>query len=350
MCNIAGYNGTRRAAPILLEMIRAQEGLDGGFYTGIATFHEGKIYCAKAVGCVENLIKTTNALDLPGTMGIVHSRTPGKKLPANGGPDCWAHPFTCEKDGRVEAALVMNGAGGIFKGTFSVAAIAEQLLAEGFEFKTRLPDAGNTVLSDGSHVHSTDVRCQLAAKHLRAGLDGADAMEAVYTQMPCEAVSLLLSLNEPAAISYARLNFPMHVAFADHGAYMATAPIAIPEDAPEYTLLPTMSCGKVYRSGFTARKFQEPPAAVAPITDRVRRIAYDRIEQLLRTPMLFADMGTTEYLKPFYPAADCTQRATVAYQIISDFHRRGRLDIETRYIPGDREGLTAPKFYLSLKD
>lgn len=43
MCNIADYNGTRQAAPILLQMIRAQEGLDGGFYTGIATFHEGRL-------------------------------------------------------------------------------------------------------------------------------------------------------------------------------------------------------------------------------------------------------------------------------------------------------------------
>ena len=44
MCNIAGYVGNQPAAPILLEMLRKQEGLAGGYYTGIATIHEGKMY------------------------------------------------------------------------------------------------------------------------------------------------------------------------------------------------------------------------------------------------------------------------------------------------------------------
>ena len=44
MCNIAGYAGKCAAAPILIEMLRKEEGFDGGFYTGIATVHEGKIH------------------------------------------------------------------------------------------------------------------------------------------------------------------------------------------------------------------------------------------------------------------------------------------------------------------
>ena len=67
MCVIAGYSGKRRAAPILIEMLKKIEYFDGGYATGIATVHEGKIYCAKAIGDVEMLLRTTNALDLPGT-------------------------------------------------------------------------------------------------------------------------------------------------------------------------------------------------------------------------------------------------------------------------------------------
>jgi len=59
MCNIAGYTGTRPAAPILLEMLRRQEGLCGGYYTGIATVHEGKIHYAKLAGDVARLEETT---------------------------------------------------------------------------------------------------------------------------------------------------------------------------------------------------------------------------------------------------------------------------------------------------
>ena len=77
MCNIAGYIGERDAAPILIEMIRAQEGQNGGFYTGIATMHEGKIHYRKLVGSLDDLLKRTDAASLPGKLGIIHSRTPG---------------------------------------------------------------------------------------------------------------------------------------------------------------------------------------------------------------------------------------------------------------------------------
>ena len=50
MCNIAGYVGERDAAPILNEMLRAEEGIDAGFYTGLATVDEGKIYYRKVCG------------------------------------------------------------------------------------------------------------------------------------------------------------------------------------------------------------------------------------------------------------------------------------------------------------
>ena len=70
MCNIAGYVGSRPAAPILLDMIRNQEGLDGGFYTGIATIHEGRIYYAKLTGDLDRLLALTDAASLPGTVGI----------------------------------------------------------------------------------------------------------------------------------------------------------------------------------------------------------------------------------------------------------------------------------------
>jgi len=37
MCTIAGYAGPKRAAPILIEMLRKEQFIDGGLSTGIAT-------------------------------------------------------------------------------------------------------------------------------------------------------------------------------------------------------------------------------------------------------------------------------------------------------------------------
>ena len=110
MCNIAGYAGTKPAAPILIEMMKKQEGRLGGYYTGIATVHEGKIYYAKLTGDVDRLVALTNALSLPGTVGIIHSRS------KSGGGDKWAHPFVGRSpDGsEPKIAYVANGASGFF--------------------------------------------------------------------------------------------------------------------------------------------------------------------------------------------------------------------------------------------
>ena len=65
MCNIAGYVGKKAAAPILIEMLRRQEGIDAGYYTGIATVHEGKIHYRKLCGDLNSLLKNTDAASLP---------------------------------------------------------------------------------------------------------------------------------------------------------------------------------------------------------------------------------------------------------------------------------------------
>ena len=62
MCIIAGYTGDKPAAPIIIEMLKKTEYIDGGLSTGIATIHEGKLYMRKVVGDVDTLIRETDAL------------------------------------------------------------------------------------------------------------------------------------------------------------------------------------------------------------------------------------------------------------------------------------------------
>ena len=102
MCVIAGYSGNRRAAPLLIEMMKKIEYVDGGYATGIATVHEGKIYYAKSIGDVEMLLRTTDAMDLPGTVGIIHSRPNGEFFTVT-------HPYF---DADMSIAMVENGGTG----------------------------------------------------------------------------------------------------------------------------------------------------------------------------------------------------------------------------------------------
>ena len=99
MCIIAGYAGKRNAAPILIDMLKKTEYMDGGLSTGIATIHNGKLYTRKVLGDVDTLIRETDAMNLPGTTGIIHSRT------SNDFISC-AHPFL-SADGKL--ATVENG-------------------------------------------------------------------------------------------------------------------------------------------------------------------------------------------------------------------------------------------------
>ena len=103
MCNIAGYVGTRPAAPILLEMMIKEQGFDAGYYAGIATIDNGKIRYEKLVGHAQMLIDEKNALSLPGTIGICHGRSRG-----SGGVE-WAHPFISQKNNEIVSAYIANG-------------------------------------------------------------------------------------------------------------------------------------------------------------------------------------------------------------------------------------------------
>jgi len=278
MCNIAGYVGEKRAAPILIEMMKKQEGFAGGYYTGIATIHEGKIYHAKLVGDTQMLEDLTEAASLPGNIGILHSRS------KSGGGVEWAHPFVDIKNESPRIAYVANGASGFFTDRKEgYASAIEKLIADGYKMSSQITmeDSIYNKLSDGTTVHMSDVMCQIILKNIENGMDVIDAMENGFCTFPSEIVGLTLALDTPDRINYSRINMPMYVGRADHGTYMASTPIAFPEDAREHYLLPPCTSGCVYKNGVFSKAYRECPASVAPITARVRHDAYAKVLETL---------------------------------------------------------------------
>ena len=345
MCNIAGYVGERPAAPILLEMIAAQEGFAGGYYTGIATMHEGKIYYAKLTGDTERLINNTEAASLPGNIGIIHSRSKA------GGGDEWAHPFVGLRGGEITTAYVANGSRGCFA-----------VQSEQFDKLTQdLDDGGYKMLSrakcdstrypklaDGMAVHMSDVMCQLILRRMNSGSVEHKAMAEAFCEMPNEIVGLLLSLDSPDAIVWSRINMPMFVAFAEHGAYLSSTPIAMPADASEATLLSACSSGCVCRDGFTATKFEKAPAKVASIDAATVTAAYDKVcSELGGGATKFSALSKS--IKPLFEAADCVPAAALTYTVLYSLKKQGKLQIDTVRVDGAAEGIDAPCFMIGLK-
>ncbi len=343
MCNIAGYVGDRPAAPILIEMIRRQQGLNGGYYTGIATIHQGRLHYAKLAGDLDHLLENSEAMNLPGNIGIIHSRT------RSGGGDGWAHPFIGKSLGRPAIAYVANGSGGYFnalKPKFN--ALADDLFAEGYEMSVEDRKYTNyNQLADGSPIHMSDLLCQDITRHIDEGISPVEAMGMGFCELPAEIVGLMLATATPDAITWSRLNMPMNLGFCPHGAYLASAAMAFPEDAGEPIELPACCSGTVTKDGYTALRFKNPPADVPPIDAKMRQEAYTFLCENLQEPIGFSDLRRKVQTR-FFKDQICPPADLLIYSVLYSLQKEGRLQEQIERVPF-RDGLTAPKTYLSIK-
>lgn len=349
MCNIAGYVGTKDAAPILIEMIRRQEGFAGGYYTGIATLHEGKIYYAKLTGTADRLVSLTDAAKLPGKIGIIHSRSKA------GGGDEWAHPFIGwdRHSGNARIAYIANGSKGIFKSRAAEAdAIAQRLFDEGYRMDSRVRGVSDryTTLSDGTQVHMSDVMCQYILENMDGGLDSPAAFERAYCTMPAELVGLLLDVDQPDCIVWSRLNCPLHLGFTSHGAYLSSSPMGFPEDPDVKAAIPMphASAGRVFADRFESKKYDEQPAKVGALyADRVFE-AYGNVQRSLEEGEKTFSELCKEAVAPVFSKVRCRQTPMLCYEVLEAMYKRKLLNIESREVPGEFPDIPAVKFYMTL--
>ncbi len=351
MCNIAGYVGERAAAPILIEMLRAQEGFDAGYYSGIATIHEGKIYHAKITGNVQRLIDNTDAASLPGNIGIIHGRS-GQIS----GDDRWAHPFIAGDD-EAEIAYIANGVIGFAANRREeYGRLADQLACEGFSLSSKLflDHPAYNKLSDGTTAHMSDVMCQLIFKHMKQGKEAHIAMADSFCEMPSGIVGLLLSRSVSDKIFFSRIDRPMFVSYGKSGVFLGTTAIAFPEDVSEPQLLPALSSGYVSQNGVFSLPFKNPPCTVAHTSARIRRDAYDAICEELRQgnlelwdPVASKELG--ENVRSMFDKADCIPAAALIYEILYSLYKEGKLDIKHELTPTSVEEVNATRFKLGLK-
>ena len=338
MCNIAAYVGNRDAAPILIDMMAREEAFAGGFYTGLATIYEGNIYHKKLTGDLETLLKKTDARGLKGNIGLIHSRS------KSGGGDAWSHPFI----GRGgNCAYVANGAAGIFKDRIpEYTAIADKLLADGYGMALEEPvNASYPTVSSGMSVHMSDVMAQLIASKLDADKFPMSAIGEAFCEMPSEIVGLMIDKNDADTIYFARINMPMWVAFCDHGAYLASTPLAFPDDARDLMHLPALSYGAVGKEHIVIKKLDTPVCSVAPITEKIRQQAYKMFcERLDGTNM----RDIEKMVEPLFDRADAYQEPSLLYEVLYRLKNEGRLKIETRLLDGVIEGTGAPKNFMSI--
>lgn len=339
MCNIAGYAGSEQAAPILLDMIEAQEGLAAGYYTGVATIHEGTLHYEKVIGDTARLRATTEAESLPGTIGIAHSRS------KSGGDREWGQPFVGCDD---RLAYLANGSRGWWEDKVDINAMAAQIAADGHTFRALSDEkiGKYPVLPDGRGVHLSDVMCHAIGGELQRCGDPQEAIRRAFTQWPGEIVGLYITTEVPGAIYGARFNMPACVGRDNGGSYIASSPTGFPREFTWRTWVPPDSVFSVRPASLNLALLRPPEQALDRDIDPAR--AKDAVVQALSEQ---EDMSVGELLKVVKPLSHRDSRFVaydIVYETLYDLQRAGRLEQETVRREGAADDLTAPHFRFRL--
>jgi len=239
-------------------MARRQQGLAGGFYTGIVTIADGTLHGAKVIGDVDELLSSTDARNLPGSTGIIHSRSRG------GGGQPWAQPFF---DTSHTLAYMANGEVGSFGSRWRASEIAAQLLSAGCEFSSRRAGSVSQYeaeLPNLSVVHGSEVMCHLVASNAVEGSTPAVALSDAFARFPSEIAGMLVHADWPGTLFAARINKPLLIGHGPDEAYVATSGIAFPEgDHAEVPIAPNTAVS-VTVEGISVLPIAPEPAVVAP--------------------------------------------------------------------------------------
>jgi len=184
MCGIVGYVGSRPALEVVLEGLRRLEyrGYDSA---GVAVLDpgSGRLQVERKAGKLANLEKELGERELPGTLGIGHTRWATHGPPTDGN----AHPQV-DCTGRV--AVVHNGTIENFE------ALVAGLARGGHERRSET---------------DTEVVAHLVEDQLRDGAGLADAVRRTCRQLEGSFVLVVASADEPELVVGARRNLPLVV-------------------------------------------------------------------------------------------------------------------------------------------
>ena len=327
MCNIAGYIGEKQAAPILLEMLRRQQPYDGDMSTGIATIHEGKLHYRKIVGDVDKFIRETDVLDLPGTIGIAHTRPGGnpEEMPR--------HPFISAAE---DMAMVLNGTRPKKKHWDIRNAAADYLDGLNYPFRMLSPSGFPPQLSrTGEFSPTGEVCCFMMEDYLKKGLSISEAQARAAEHIFTDAITVVINENFPDTIFALRVTRPMEVIFENGEVYMATCRYAFPDELKNDPLsLPLTHACQVTRNGFSVTPYRVETEEVAEMSPFTYKEGYKRVEALLKggEKLFFDDLESAiNKMRDLWEGEHTyVQHARLLYELLWQFDMEGRLKREMR--------------------
>ncbi len=338
MCNIAGYVGEKRAAPILIEMLKKQEFLDGGLGTGIATIHEGKLYSAKVIGSVDTLLKETDALNFPGNIGIIHSRPDDNFIE-------YIHPFVSEEG---KTAIVENGNMCGDEGVRNrIKEVIDLLLENGYVFESAHdlgPKHPYPPLPDGRRISFIELHAKYI-EHLRKTTDMSypEAFSKSTSDIFADEVSVMVTANTPENIYVSRVTRPMNIMKKKDGCYLATSQLAFPDwqEAEYIKSLPHMATSTITKDGFEVSPYPITTGNVIDFTEEEYNNIKEEIRKKLeKEPLALDSLGGGIFVRNTSPDK-FRPNAKASYDALWELFKEGVLErydemSEFSWMPGKK--------------
>jgi len=346
MCNIAGYAGNKQAAPILLEMIRRQEPYDGGMATGIATLHEGKIYTRKIFGNADRMIHETDALDLPGTVGIIHT------FPGRNSREEHHHPSLSPDE---SIALVANGTMPITRYSAEWDDTAKTLEEEGYSFRYTSENPQNKspkLHKSGRFLAGAELLCFAAHRYIKQGDTPFEALAKIGKNVYSDIVTVMVHRDFSDRIFALRTTRSMYAVMENGESYLATTPFAFPSELQNQPIsLPVFHPCSLSKNGLEIARERIQSEPIEPLTPKLYLKSYLKIEALLKSekaPLYFDELESFLHSEKdlWENGRTLTQHACLVYELLYQLEREGRLKREMRIQKlsyGDR-----PRWYFSL--
>ena len=336
MCNMAAYAGIEPAAPKLFRMLQSQETLGGGHYNGIATIHNGKIHMIKVIGSTADLLKRhPEVLDLPGTVGIAHSRTPGIDS------DEWAQPFFSYDEKVIYCA---NGAAGQFTDTDYNKFYLESL-ANGMTYRTATdePAALYPVMGDGKCVHFSELMANIIrSKQLEAPVCLRKLLHKSLVDFKAEVAALALSESEPDSVSAIRINQPLMWGRNASGFYLATSAFALENEKLQWiNRVPHASTMTMTKDNIT---FEAMDEFIHYFMDHepLTKI-FAEFENMLNSGKDFCVNDFCVVAKGCWPKDKMAVANMIVYEYLREKMHSGVLETFVVDTPGSGKDLTAPQ-------
>jgi len=198
MCRI--FAVARRSGDVAPQIRLGLKRLEYGGYdsAGIAAIHEGELFMKKDAGKIDDIHARLNLDDIPGSIGIGHTR-----WATHGGPSYInAHPQT---DCTQRIALVHNG-------------IIENFLP----LKKELQDKGHKFVSKTD----TEVVSHLLEEYVKDGMNLKDASLSVARNLQGSFALAIVSTYQPDTIVCIRKDSPLLLGLGTDGNYCASDVVA----------------------------------------------------------------------------------------------------------------------------